>query len=339
MSAVRILLPGMFRELAAGVACPPALRTLLRFARQEAVFDGDDYAWRCAFFGVERQQDFPVAPFAALGDGLPAGGDYWLCADPVHLRLQRDSFTVDGEARQQDLRQAEVLIEALNAHFAGEGMTFFAPQASRWYLRLPQPPHLLTTPLSDVVGQNIHPLLPRGTDALLWHKRLNEIQMLLHGHAVNLDLEQQGRDPVNSVWLWGGGILPDCPRRYDGAVWAHDAFTRGLALAHGGAAAILPSSAEDWLEVDRTGTSHLIVLDQMQRVNLHDLALEWHEELERLDRRWFAPVLQALHTGSIKRLELHLAGTHVVHGYTLTRSALHRFWRRVHPLGFYLGQG
>lgn len=337
MTSVRILMPGMCRELAAGIPAPPALRALLRFAHRETIFDGNDLAWRSKMFGVERQQDWPVAPFAALAEGLPVGRAYWLCADPVHLRLLRDSFALERADVASHHAHSGAMVDALNTHFSSEGMTFFATPTGRWYLRLDSPPQLMTTPLSQVVGRDIHPMFPQGGDALRWHARLNEIQMLLHGCSFDEHPDQHENSPVNSVWLWGGGVLPECAPGQHPAVWANDAFTRGLAMAHGSSVTSLPVSADAWLKVDRSGDSHLIVLEPMQQVNQHDIALDWASALERLDSRWFLPLLHALRTGAIRRLELHLAGMHVVQRYTLTRLSLHRFWRRAQPLGAYLG--
>lgn len=327
----------MFREFAAGMPCPPAMGALLRIARREAVFIGDDHAWCCHFFGVARQQDNPVAPFACLGDGLNPGTDYWLCANPVTLHLQRDSFVLaDGFARGLRLDQARRLTETLNAHFATDGMRFFAPHANRWYLHLSHPPMLETHPLSEVVGQRIQRLLPQGEDALKWHKRLNEIQMLLHEHPVNTELEQHGEAPVNSVWVWGGGKLVQGAERAGLTVWARDALTRGLAQAHGCQLQQLPSSAMDFQEGGMKPGQHLAVLDQLTQADLHHDSRDWHETLERMERHWFAPLLEALRDGTISHLVLHVASTNRVFSYTLKQSDLFKFWRRAQPLGAYL---
>lgn len=334
----QLLLPGVLRELAMATPCPPALATLLRYSRRVPVFAGDDHAWRCAFFGVAKQQDWPVAPYAALGDDLPSETGFWFCADPVHLHLQRDSFTVaDGVARDQTPAQAQQLVAALNAHFGGEGMTFHAPRHDRWYLRLAHRPAITTTPLSDAVGRNVHHLLPQGPEALQWHRWLNEVQMLLHGHFVNHDLERQGLLPVNSVWLWGGGEISSVTARPDLAVWASDAVTVGLARAHECRIEALPFSAEAWLAQAHRATERLIVLDQLAQAGLHDDAQAWREALDRLERHWFQPLLQALRRGDIACLELYLGERHGVYGHAVARGDLRKFWRRSRPWGGDLG--
>src|SRR5689334_13041556 len=43
-------------------------------------------AWLCEAFEVERQQDWPIAALTLAFDGGEPGTDYWLRADPIHLK-------------------------------------------------------------------------------------------------------------------------------------------------------------------------------------------------------------------------------------------------------------
>lgn len=325
---VELLLP---QSVLAGAAqaCPPALQRLLRHARSQAGLVGDESAWCCSLFGVAQQQDWPLAPFACAADGLEADQAYWLCAAPVHLLLMRDSFSVtDAAADSLDLAQAQQLTQALNAHFAADGLRFFAPQSDRWYLRLAHPPALRTTSLAEALGRDVQKSLPQGADALQWNARLNEMQMLLHGHALNHEREQCGLLPVNSVWLWGGGVRrAAAPQPLQ--AWAHDAGLRGLALAHGGSAARLPDSAAAWLPQVQGGR-HVLMLERARQE-------ESHAALQRLEADWLAPLLQALRDGGVHSLTLHLAHAGQVRAFHLRRGDLRKFWRRARPLGDYLG--
>jgi hypothetical protein len=302
------------------VAEYPFLRALLRFAQREAQQPGDAAAWLGALFGVVRQQDMPVAPFAALGDGLAAEDGYWLRADPVSLLLQRDSFGLMEAPQALQAEQARQLTASLNAHFAVDGMQFHVAAPHRWYLRLADTPQLRTHALGSVLQRDIQPFLPSGADGLHWHRQLNELQMLLHAHPVNAALEEQGALPVNSVWLWGGGEL----RRGAGApfhVWADEPLVRGLALAHGNRLAPLPASLQEWLRTAEDTAAHLAVLPELS---------------PQLERDWFAPLLDAVRGGRISRVTLHLAGGNC-RSYSLSARDFLKFWRRVRPLEHYLG--
>jgi hypothetical protein len=302
------------------VAEYPSLRALLRFARHETQQLGDTAAWLCALFGVVRQQDVPVAPFAALGDGLAAEDGYWLRADPVSLLLQRDSFGLMEAPQALQAEQARQLAASLNAHFAVDGMQFHVAAPHRWYLRLADQPDLRTHPLSTVLQRDIQPFLPSGADGLHWHRQLNELQMLLHAHPVNAALEELGALPVNSVWLWGGGEL----RRGSGTpfhVWADEPLARGLALAHGNRLAPLPASMQEWLGSADDTAAHLAVLPELS---------------PQLERDWLAPLIDAVRNGRIGRVTLHLAGDNC-RSYSLTARDFLKFWRRPRALEHYLG--
>lgn len=305
--------------LDAGAECP-SLSALLRVACHEGAGPEDAATWLCGLFGVEVQQDIPVAPFAAIGDGLEADSGYWLRADPVSLVLQRDSFGVMEAPEALQPEQAEKLVAALNTHFAEDGMQFHVAAPHRWYLRLAETPDLHTHPLASALHRDIQPFLPSGADGLHWHRRLNELQMLLHAHPVNAELEVQGALPVNSVWLWGGGEL----RRGRGTafrIWADDPLVRGLAAAHGTQFGPLPPTAQAWMGLVEGLREHLAVLPPLS---------------PSLERDWFVPLLDAVKRGHIGRLTLHLAGKSR-HSYSLTARDFLKFWRRPRALEHYLG--
>jgi hypothetical protein len=159
---------------------------------------------------LETQHDLPIAPISAAYDGLPAG--FWMRADPVHLRLQRDQMLLSQTALSAD--EAVQFCSALNEYFAGQGMTFYAPHPQRWYVRLQCLPDMQTTPLSEVIGGNVRGALPRGNDGQHWHQLFNEMQMLLYSHALNEAREARGELPVNSLWLWGGGATASLQARH-----------------------------------------------------------------------------------------------------------------------------
>jgi hypothetical protein len=317
----QLLLP-LARHPAAAVEHAPVLGTLLRHARRQEERAEDADAWLCRRFAVARQQDWPAAPFAALGDGLQAGDGYWLCAAPVSLALQRDSFALTESTPALRLEQAQQLVDALNAHFAADGMHFYAADARRWYLNLAQRPDLRTHPLTRVMGRDVQPFLPQGADGLKWHGLLNELQMLLHGHPLNADLEEQGVLPVNSVWLWGGGELAAGLPQRGWSVWTDDVLARGLALAHECRTAALPASAQEWWRQADDAMEQLLVLPS--------------ESLTRLEQDWFAPLLDMLRKGQVARLTLHLVDE-TVNSFTVTRTDLWKFWHRARPLENYLG--
>lgn len=317
-----LLVTGLFPEVA--VPRLPGLEMLLAHARNAGRHEGDATQWLCRLFGVERQHDWPLAPFSALGDGLMPGGDYWLRADPVHLHLLRDRMVLADDA-PLELAREEVppLLAAVNRHFAADGLEFFAPQPGRWYLRMKSPCAIQTYALADAFGRDVDRMLPQGADAMLWHRRMNEIQMLLHGHPVNLAREERGEPAVNSLWFWGGGVLPVVESPLVG-VYAEDVLARGLQCANQGEASPLPPSAAEWLETLPGEGEHLIVLNMT-------------ENIEHMEQRWFAPLLHELKRGRVAGIHLHLAQRGQVDSFVVERISKWKFWRRSKTLGDVLG--
>ena len=203
-------------------------------------------AWLLGRFGVGKQQDWPAAPYSLAADGGAPESDWWLRADPVHIRVGRDSPSLADTAAFDLARdEAQALVASLNAYFAPDNLVFHPTRPDRWYVRCVRPSAIATTPTADARGRPLETLLPQGADAPRWHAVLNEVQMLLHEHPVNDAREARGALPVNSVWLWGGGTLVKPARTPYACVLSGDPVARGLALAAGARHEPVPGSTAD----------------------------------------------------------------------------------------------
>ncbi len=334
-----LLLPDLFwperdqRDIYRGIATP-ALERLLAKGRREAGVAASAEAWLCQHFELDERGEIPAAPYCLLADGGEPGEHYWLRADPVHLRLEGGRLVLaDSGAFPVSQQEAENLTDSLNAHFAGDGLVFYPLRPDRWYLRVAQAPALETTPLAQAAGRSIDSLLPRGADAATWQARLNEIQMLLHGHAVNEQREAAGELAINSVWLWGGGSITGPLREAFHAVWSGDPFAAGLARA----ARVVPREPPgDAAELLRAGAGvNLILLDQLRAAAQYGDAQGWRVALQQLERNWFAPLLEALRRERVGMLSLHAPAPAGGLSVEVTHGDLPRFWRRVRPLESY----
>ncbi|MBK5104299.1 MAG: regulator [Burkholderiales bacterium] len=327
--------PGIYRELGT-----PALEQLLAKGRLRVEADPAEAetceAWLCRRFGADRQGDCPVAPYSLLADGGEPGSYFWLRADPVHLKLEGNRLVLADSARfALSQLEAETLADSLNAHFSGDGLMFLPLRPDRWYLRLAQAPSLETTALAYAAGRSVDDLLPRGGDATSWRARLNEVQMLLHGHAVNAAREAAGELPINSIWLWGGGTLPEAAPVPFNSVWSGNPLAAGLAQAARIAARKLPVDAAELLHNGAATGVNLILLEDLREAAQYGDAHAWRTGLARLERDWFAPLLGELRQERIGMLSLHGLGPALALSVETTRGDLRRFWRRVKPLQDY----
>jgi hypothetical protein len=332
-----------FPDIYRGLDVPALERLLARGRRSVSAAAGQAahdpaVAWLCRQFGVEPQGDWPAAPFCLLADGGEPGVHHWLRADPVHLKLEGSRLLLaDSSQFALTQHEAEALAASLNAHFSGAGLQFHPLRPQRWYLRLERAPALATTPLAQAAGRDIDALLPRGADAPGWHARLNEIQMLLHGHAVNAARESAGQLPINSVWLWGGGNIAAAVQGQFNAVWSGDPFAAGLAQAARIATRPLPGDAAQLFRASPSEGVNLILLDRLRAPAQYGDAHAWRESLAQLERDWFAPLLDALRRERIGMLTLHALGPGDAQSVETTRGDLRRFWRRTKPLADYAG--
>ena len=282
--------PARLLEAAAQGLRLSARETLLARGTHAACAAQGVEALVCGELGISQQQDYPVAPITLLADNGTPGMDYWLRADPVHLRVMRDRIVLaDTGVLNLSQPEADALALSISEHFGAA----FSPQPlhpARWYLRFDQVPRLSTTPISIAVGCDIDPRLPQGGDAMLFRTRLNELQMLLFEHPVNQAREARGELPVNSLWLWGGGCLPSVPKlagpKTAAALYSNDADVRALGRFCGVDVVTMPSLFSAGL-LDK---NKLIVLDQLKEAGQYGDAFGWREAISAMERDWFVPL-------------------------------------------------
>jgi hypothetical protein len=252
-----------------------------------------------------------------MGAGVNPGDDYWLHADPVYVHLLRDRIILTDETFA-DLTADETaaILDTLNQHFAGQGMKFIAA-GKHCYLRLQSPAGITTSSREEALNADIQQHLPTGPESRLWHQRLNEVQMLLHDHPVNQAREQRDALPVNSLWISGGGVLPTVQTSPFTGIWANDALAAGLAAASACPLFPAPDSANAWLAQQPKGEAMVVPVAD-----------------DDLEQDWFTPLVQALKSGQLQSLTLHLTEPRQVQSLVIPRAQCWKFWRRTQPLDF-----
>ena len=326
------------RDALTGLVCP-ALETLLTRGRQTSQAPQSLEATLADLFG--HPEGAPYAAFRLLGEtesSIEIEEKSWLIADPVHLRFHQDRLILaDGASLAISPAEAHALADGLNAHFADLGR-FHVSAADRWYLHLADetgdgPLHrYVAPPLSTVAGRSVEHLLPE-----LMHERavrtlLNEIQTVLHAHPVNQRRVDEGRLPINSLWLCGHGRMP--PRRetdFDG-VWTLNTLARGLARASGVRTHPLPDAAERFFDHAAPDTAHLIVLENLANPVQFENGAAYRDAIESIEVRWFAPLRKALLKGQLKTLHIEATTVYAKLGWQCRRNEQWKFWKKPRPL-------
>ncbi len=313
-----LVVPGLLdlpaTVLASVDECAPALARLLATGdRPESEQDGL-IATACRACGIERQDDWPVAPRLARAMGIDPGSAYWLCADPATLAVGADDVRLSALVDDLAPEDAHALVAALNAHFAPDGIFFVAATPARWFVRAQEAQRITTRPPAAAFGAPLFGFLPSGLDSARWRRWQNELQMLFFEHPANLKRERSGGAVVNSVWLWGGGT--EEPRRPSAtSIFAREPCV--LDLARGSALEVrAPPARFDALD----SLDAAVWLDRVEADGAD-------RQLEAMDRAWMAPVERASDAVRLTGIEIVVAGRERALRFRPRRPSLMQRWR------------
>ena len=321
----------MDNDVLEGANCP-ALSTLLSRGRPARLAALSLEAALMGLFG--HPEGTPCGALRRLGENVAMPGkegNCWVCADPIHLRFHQNRLVLaDASTLRVCLDEAESLVADLNRHFADVGH-FHATSPERWYLRPTDETSfcsLTTPPLSVVAGRSIERLLLDTLPDRASRKLLNEIQTFLHSHSVNQQREKDGLPSINSMWLWGAGSLPSRSESEFGAAWSNHPLALGLAHAANVPAHPLPDGASVFLSQASSSAHHLIVLEDCLSPVCYEDSEAYRKALDALEKRWFAPLRDALVSDQIKHLRLTTTTVHGSWFWECNRRDHWRFWQR-----------
>ena len=306
---------------------PALLRLLSRAELKQNELSGY-YPELMRCFGLkETATDFPGGALTYFMQSGERDQNWRLRIDPVYV--QSDLSTIHLLAHeainlQQD--EAAALVESLNEHFQQDGWQITVATSHCWYLTAPQKTRLSTTPLYQAMGENMNAWLPVGDDAGYWHSVLNEIQMLLHQHPVNQVRQEKGQVSVNSVWLWGSGVLPESVVNDNFQLYTDELIAQGLAMLSSTTSGSLDEIKKKLSHGDFSSTENDLIIDDRLLVRQYGFDINrWFDALLSLEQEWFVPLLKALQQKNIDQLEI-ITGDGRRFG--LNRKLLRRWWRR-----------
>src|SRR5688500_10989242 len=305
MAAATLLLPSRARF--AGQALPGAIARTLGRADRSQVGEPGERAQLLRHFDL-LPRGWPVAALTREFDAGDAPLSAWLRADPVYVRpdINGARLLAHDHAMQLGQDDIEALLPALRPLFGDTGFTIDAPVPTRWYLRLPREAKLpIFAAPADALGADLFEHLPEGPEGRRWRALLSEAQVVLHNHPRNAARIAAGKPPVNSLWFWGGGILPDHVTTSLACVQSGD--TTLLALASAARVQAAPFSAGFTPAADA----------------LHDLRAI--RSVATLANDWFTPALAAVQRGELECLRLDFEDGAV---FDIEKRQRSRFWRK-----------
>jgi hypothetical protein len=158
--------------------------------------------------------------------------------------------------------------------------------------------------------------MPKGPGDRAFRKLQNEVQMEWHMHDVNAARAAQ---PVNSVWLWGGGAkdLPSSP--YD-RIYGAPGWMRFLG-------APVQDVGVERIVAEAPGNG-LLIVDALSAPALADDFPAWLAAWREIEHKWLAPLVAALRNGRFDSLGLLLADGERLVEIAASRASLRKFWVR-----------
>ncbi|MFT5131634.1 MAG: hypothetical protein ACI9SC_000093 [Gammaproteobacteria bacterium] len=310
-----------------------ALEYLLARGQKITIQSASHNADLCHLFNYvpAEDEDIPMAAIGRLIDDEKRPEGYWMRADPVHLLADQKSLSLlDASNLSLTQHDALALAACVQQSFTELGWVLEVPVPTRWYVKLNRKPSIRTSDLQMVTGSDIQQHMPMGEDAAIWHRLMNEIQMQFHSADINQLRVERGELPVNSLWLWGTGALPDLQERRWSRVFSDDVNTMGLSMLSNTPCLPLPELAENLFSEESKTANVLVVMSEFQSTFLqHE---QRQEQLDKLENTWCKYLLQKLHEGDLRSLRI-ITGSWQ---FTIKRYSLMKFWLRVKTFNSYI---
>jgi hypothetical protein len=211
--------------------------------------------------------------------------------------------------------EAESLCESIAPALSDSGYTLRWAGYEPWTLECRTEIECDTVEPADAENRDLRDCLPAGRDAQQVRKLMNELQMLLHEHPVNVVRAERGLVPVNGVWLWGFGSARAVEPPTLPALATDDAWLRGLWRLSGGSALPLASAGQ------------ALECSEPLLVAAASPGTDAAAQLEQLDTGLLEPLAAALRRGSVRGASLLLGDV----AYTVEHGDRFAFWRRRRP--------
>lgn len=187
------------------------------------------------------------SPLEALAMGIEMrDGDLALRANLVTLSGDgdfEDKLMKDYSAGEISTEEARVLIGDLCDYLRKEnlmnGAELYAGTSYRHCMLIHgAEPNETLTPPHDITGKRIGEHLPKGGLSDLMNEIIKASHAFLSEHPINKARISEGKNPANSLWLWGEGTKPaidSFERKYgkSGAMISAVDLLRGIAMGGG----------------------------------------------------------------------------------------------------------
>jgi hypothetical protein len=260
---------------------------------------------------------YASAPLSALGDDVDPSAvreGYWLQAEPVHFAAGLDRLTYLPLTGPAAVTAAErrALMPILSEHLQDSPLRLLSGASGQWFMHSHRVLDLHVASPDAAAANELDAVMPSGKDAREVRRVMTECQMLLHDHPVNEARQRRQLPPINALWPWGGGVLPQATSRSLPAMFSDDSFVHGLYRS---------------MSQERVGATLAAALIEQANTKRSVIAVIATDSLSSFASDWVQPLVAALRAGNIRQLDLLLDEWHI----HATRGSLRRFWRKPLP--------
>jgi len=314
-SRITLVLPGFRTVFAQREMRLPSLELMV--SRGSGLMSNGEAASRASLEPWQRgvlralniDADLPSAPLSWLGTEAAVESGTWLHVEPVHLAISIDGLALQPIPTwsESELTQLEPMLRE-HCEQAGFG---WRRCGERVFLRSAAVLDLATVaPHAAVSG--LRGAQPQGRDARRLIQLSTELQMVLHEHPSQRRRIAANQLPINALWFWGAGEPPTPAERALPQGWSSDRYVRGIYGMHGSACRVEPD----------------VLSMVVEQATQDDLVVATATTADNAERRWFAPLQQALRHGVWRMARVFLDDVR----FDIERAQLRRFWRRPHEL-------
>lgn len=140
----------------------------------------------------------------------------FITIDPAGEANYADYIVRDHAAGDITTEECEELLKVINEHFADENLYFHTGTGYRHCMILKKDhPHAhieyKCVPPHDILDRHAREYLPKGKSAAFLIDMMKESYELLQDHPINKARIAAGKNPANSLWIWGQGTRPELP--------------------------------------------------------------------------------------------------------------------------------
>jgi len=299
----------------------PALNHILRFGSSHATEAYDLESMLIQSMCWSGLQTLPFAQAYAKPESQD-NNNILLCK-AVHLKTDmHNMIVVPIEDNPNNRNDITIVINDLKELFKVD-FHMQELQEGLWLMHLQQCtparhyPHYLS-----VYGRKADPYVEQSRQALPWYKLINEMQMFMHQHSINQSRLESGLLPINSLWFWGAGDLPQSGNK-NMRWFCDDELLKQFASVMG----IYCADLDEVKNHDFEGDSVVIDLSILEALKLPgEVSLQ--SLLSDLESRLFEPLVAGIKS---KRIALKLK-TGSANDLILSRYSSIRRWKKTKSL-------